>query len=247
MISVVLQMIFEWKGFKAYWMGKPNTVISIGRNDRFYATTIKTIKSNFGSPVVVSFLKLKSVLDLPEVTNENRAGLRAFHQQLKSVITWLNSMGDTFAINSIENATKAITKLPRYLRSKFYRDFKDAKLNNQSLNLTKFEIWLGNEVAELFNPISAIINHQEKQKWDFHKNSHHLVKNNKSLPHVSSIGEGTPNDQPNILPSWLCSKDHKIAECNKFVTLSPGKCLRLVKINKLCFNYLSNSHMINCN
>ena len=143
------------------------TVMSIGRNGLFYATAMKTLKRNFGNPMVVSFLKLKSVLDLPQITNENRAGLRAFHQQLKSVITWLNSMGDTSAINSIENTPKAITRFPRFLRSKFYRDFKDAKWNNQSLNLTKFSTWLGNKVAELFNSISAIINHQKKTKTGF--------------------------------------------------------------------------------
>ena len=134
-------------------------VISIGRNGLFYAKEIKTLKSNFGNPMVVSFLKLKSVSNFPQITNENCAGLTALHEQLKSVITRLNSMGDTSAINSIENTTKAITRLPRYLRSKFYRYFKDAKLNNQSLNLTKFKIWLGNKVAELFNFISAITSH----------------------------------------------------------------------------------------
>ena len=72
-------------------------------------------------------------------------------------------MGDTSAINSIENTTKAITRLPGYLRSKFYRDSKDVKLNNQSLNLTTLEIWLGNKVAKLFNPISTIIDHKEKK------------------------------------------------------------------------------------
>ena len=185
------------------------TVISIDRNNLFFTTGMKTLESNFGNPMVVSFLKLKSVLDLPQITNENRAGLRAFHQQLKSVITWLNSMGDTSAINSIENTTKAITRLSTYLRSKFYSDFKDAKLNNQSLNLTKVETWLGNKVAELFNPISAIISHQEKQKRGFHKNSHHLEKDNKN-PYCTflALGEGTSNYQPNILQCWLCSKDH---------------------------------------
>ena len=224
------------------------TVISIGRNGLFYVTATKTLKSNFGNPIVVLFLKLKSVLDLPQNTNENRAGLRTFHQQLKSVITWLNSIGDTSAINLIENTTKAITRLPIYLRSKFYRDFKDAKLNNQSLNLTKFEIWLGNKVAQLFNLISAIIDHQEKQKRDFHKDSHHLERDNRNHYRMFlALGEGTSNYQPNILRCWLCSKDHKIAECNQFVTLSVDERLRLVKINKLCFNYLSNSHMIsNC-
>ena len=209
------------------------TVISIGRNGLFYATAMKTLKSNFGNSMVVSFLKLKSVLDHTQITNENRAGLRAFHQQLKSVITWLNSMGDTSAINSIENTTKAITRLPRYIRSKFYRDFKDAKLNNQSLNLTKFEIWLGNKVTELFNPISAIINHQEKQKQDFHKDSPHLEKDNRN-PYRTflALGDGTSNYQPNILRCWLCSKGHKIAECNQFVTLSVDERLRIVNYCK---------------
>ena len=77
-------------------------------------------------------------------------------------------MGDPSAINSIENTTKAITRLPRYLRSKFYRDFKDAKLNKQTLNLTTFKKWLGNKVDELFNPISTIIDHQEKHRKHFH-------------------------------------------------------------------------------
>ena len=150
--------------------------------------------------MVVPFLKLKSVLDSPQITNENRTGLRAFHQQLKSVITWLNSIGDTSSINSIENTTKTITRLPRYLRSKFYRDFKDAKLNNQSLNLTTFEIWLANKVAELFNPISTIIDHQEKQKRDFHKDLHRAEKDNRNPYRMFlALGEGTTNYQPNIL------------------------------------------------
>ena len=38
------------------------TVISSGRNGLFYATAMETLKSNFGNPMVVSFLKLKSVL-----------------------------------------------------------------------------------------------------------------------------------------------------------------------------------------
>ena len=165
------------------------TVMSIGRNGLFYATAMKTLKRNFGNPMVVSFLKLKSVLDLPQMTNENRAGLRAFHQQLTSVITWLNSMGDISAINSIENTPKAITRFPRFLRSKFYRDFKDAKWNNQSLNLTKFATWLGNKIAELFNSISAIINHQKKKKTGFSQRFTSPRKRyQKSLPHVSCIG-----------------------------------------------------------
>ena len=154
-------------------------------------------------------------------------------------------MGDISAINLIDT-TRAITRLPRFLRSKFFRDFKDAKLKNQSLSLTTFEIWLGNKVAELFNPRSAIIDHQEKQKRDFHKDSHRLERDNRNPYRMFlALAEGMPNYQSNILRCWLCSKDHKIAECNELVALSVNKRLRLVKVNKLCFNCLSNSHMIN--
>ena len=157
-------------------------------------------------------------------------------------------MGDTSAINSMENTAKAITRLPKFLRSKICRDFKDAKLNNQSLNLTTLEISLGNKIAELFNPISAIIEHEEKRKRDFRENSHRLERDNRNpLRTFLALEEGTLNYQPNILRCWLCSKDHKIAECNHFVTLSADECLRLVKIKKLSFNCLSISHMIsNC-
>ena len=83
----------------------------------------------------------------------------------------------------------------------------------------KLEIWLENKVAELFNPISAIINHEEKQKRDYHKDSHHLENDNRN-PYRTflALGEGTSNYQANILRYWLCSKDHKIAECNQFDT-----------------------------
>ena len=73
-------------------------------------------------------------------------------------------MGDTSAIDSIENTTKAITRPPRYLRSKFYRYFKYANLYSQSINLATFTISLENKVTEMLNLISAILDHQEKQK-----------------------------------------------------------------------------------
>ena len=49
-------------------------VISIGRNGLFYTTAMKMLKSNFGNSMIVSFVKLKSVLELPLITNKNRAG-----------------------------------------------------------------------------------------------------------------------------------------------------------------------------
>ena len=49
------------------------------------------------------------------------------------------------------------------------------------------------------------------------------------------------NHQLNTLRCWLCSKDHMIAECNQFVTLSVDDISESQQI-MFC---LSNSHMIN--
>ena len=167
-------------------------------------------------------------------------------------------MGDTSVTNSIENKTKAITSLSRYLRSKFYRDFKDAKLNNDggrchietspsicSANqqtdfymitasvmkeLRTFEICLGDE---LFNYMPGINDHQEKQRNNLHKDSYCPERDNRN-PYCTFLHWGsTVNFQPNILRCWLCSKDHMIVECNQFVTLSADERLRLLKFNKL--------------
>ena len=109
-------------------------------------------------------------------------------------------MDGNSAINSIENTTKAITSLLRYLIFKYYGDFKDTKWNNQYLLLIIFKIWLGNKVDELFNPISEIIDHQEKQREDFRKYSHCLERDDvNSYRMFLALGGDTSNYQPNIL------------------------------------------------
>ena len=84
-------------------------------------------------------------------------------------------------------------------------------MNNQSLNLTTFEIWLVNKGTELFNPISAIIDHQKNKKGLFKK----IHTTQKEIKEIPTAREGMSNNQPNLLQCWLYSKDHKIAEFNQ--------------------------------
>ena len=50
------------------------TVSSVGRNSIFYAAALKTLKRNFGNPQLVTFLKSKLVLDLPQISTDNHTG-----------------------------------------------------------------------------------------------------------------------------------------------------------------------------
>ena len=73
-------------------------------------------------------------------------------------------MGYNSVIQSFENVTKAVMRLPRFITSKFYQDFKDSTCNSNDLNLEHFEKWLAKRLTEMFNPIAAIIETRENTK-----------------------------------------------------------------------------------
>ena len=52
-------------------------------------------------------------------------------------------MGYDGALKSMENVTKAVMHLPKYLRQKFDCDFKIVNYNEREMNLEVFENWLG--------------------------------------------------------------------------------------------------------
>ena len=119
------------------------TVTSVGRSGIFYATALKTLKRNFENLQLITFLKLKSVLDLPQISSNNHTCLRSFHQQLKSLIAWLESVDNISSADSIENIPKAVIRLPKNLRSQFYKEFKENTFSNYHIKLKDFERWLG--------------------------------------------------------------------------------------------------------
>ena len=58
-------------------------VSSIGTNIIFYAAALKTLKREFGHPIVVANLKLKALFDQPQIHSRDRVALRNYYQQLK--------------------------------------------------------------------------------------------------------------------------------------------------------------------
>ena len=63
------------------------SIESVGTNGIFYAIALKYLKRRFGNPIVVSHLKLKSVLNLPQIPSFDRTVIRRYHQQIKSTNT----------------------------------------------------------------------------------------------------------------------------------------------------------------
>ena len=96
---------------------------------------------------MVSYLKLKDVLELPPIQHYDQNSLRNYHQKLKTTSTWLKTMAYDGALKSVENVTKVVMRLPKYIRQKFYRDFKIINYNERDMNLEILKIGWVNEYA----------------------------------------------------------------------------------------------------
>ena len=97
------------------------SVESIDCEGIFYATALKSSKRDFGNPVLVTHLKIKSIFDQPQIKSNDKIGLRKYHHQVKITNTWLLSMGYENPILSYENLSKAVTRLPNYLQTQFFK------------------------------------------------------------------------------------------------------------------------------
>ena len=93
-------------------------------------------------------MKLK-VLELPPIQHDDQNSLRNYHQKLKTIVTWLKTMGYDGTLKSMENASKAVMRLPKYLRQKFYHNFKIINYNEREMNVEIFENWLDERIYNM--------------------------------------------------------------------------------------------------
>ena len=123
--------------------GETKRVIeTIGNAGRFYPTALKTLKLDFGNPFLISHANLKLLFDQPKIKSADSISLRGFHQQLKINNAWLLSVGYCTPILSNDNLTKAIMRLPSFLRRDFFKATKNSNMLDGSVNLITLENWL---------------------------------------------------------------------------------------------------------
>ena len=224
---------------------------SIGISGLFYATALKTLKRDFGNPAVVSHLKLKSILDKPQIASNDRISLRQYQQQLKSTITWLKSIGYTSYLSSTDVLTRAVMRLPIHLRQSFFKTSRKHNFTEGETTLMEFESWLSDKLLEYFNPIANLISsHEEESKLRKKPNIKELIKTNYQHQSMVTSPENNfiPSEKVRVscssakLKCWLCSQNHRLQDCNQFLSESTAKRKDTVIKLKLCWNCLSNNH-----
>ncbi|XP_066916601.1 uncharacterized protein [Clytia hemisphaerica] len=204
-----------------------SSIESIGTNSIFYATALKALKRDYGNPYVIAHLKLKEMFDRPQITITDHEGLRNFYQQLKTAMAWFESIGNS-SYNNPETVAKAVSIIPIQHKFRFFNRY-----GNDQPKLTDLYVfvnWLECIVKELFNPIAMIISDEKTSKSPKDKESRNPKFRN------NFVGRQ--------FKCWLCSKDHKISKCPKILNASTDDRQKIVREKGLCFNCLSNNHLI---
>ena len=127
----------------------------------------------------------------------------------------------TSTLTSIENITKAVQRLPNYLRQTFYKHTGEI-METGVISLLELDLWLGIRMKELFNPIVDIIVSQGP--------------NRKKDP-LKVINAGHISEREEV-KCWFCFKKHKVTPCEDFISSSINVKNEFVKANKLCWNCL---------
>ena len=164
--------------------------------------------------------------------------------------SWLTSTGYLFStINSTENVTKALMRLPKNLRTSYYISFDDTNFNENNINLISFERWLANQMHFSLNLIATHAESTIRAKGSGNQgNKSNKLKHDNKNHHLNANSCQSQSGRPHIvdkkLRCWRCRDSHKISDCNVLKATPVDDRRELVKKNKLCFNCLSSDHMI---
>ena len=119
-------------------------------------------------------------------------------------------MGYLFSLNSTEHLTKAVKRLPNFLRHSFYKYCNPIKHSNKNIyTLKELEKWRENKMQQFFNPVANILaTSDENKRGDkplFARNNHSSTSN------ISKM------------ICWYCLKDHKLTVYERFISLNLSK------------------------
>ena len=233
--------------------GKAKRLIEAnGHNGIFYATVLKSLKRDFGNPVIVSHLRIQPLLDQPQIKPNDKIGLRHYHQQVKITSTWLLFTGYKTPIISYEKLSKAVARLPKYFRTQFLKATCDCDLTDGTINPLSFKVWLEKRVKDLFNPLAETISLQDAKSSKHQHIKDQLIKNPYKI-HTNHINKESKLDEKEDqskkqmenqqkMNCWLCKQKHRLMDCPQFKDKSVEERIDFATEEKLCKNCFLKGH-----
>ena len=165
-------------------------------------------------------------------------------------------MGYGRMLKFLENVTKAVMHLPKYLQQKFCCDFKIVNYSHKEKVLEIFKNWFDEEIYYMNNPLALIVETEIKRKQQANKDHQKTTKDKhqrfpnehcRSFAITTNMEEDRNEESKKSIRCWLCHKSHKVSDFRTLRNMSVQERRETVKCKRLYFNCLLNTHQItNC-
>lgn len=193
------------------------------------------LKDRFGRPYHVVKACVDSMTKGPTINPSDHQALQRFADEVQANYDTLAAMGYLSEINT-DNLGKILSRLPKGIQGKFVERLNS--LERQGQVMPSFE-----DVVDFLRDRAHVVNHPFLSQ-----SSQPISKLQEKQPikstYVKSSTFVTTTTTPTKEPCLVCSKDHRLYQCDAFKAKSSRERTELVKNNRLCFNCLSSNHHV---
>jgi hypothetical protein len=248
-----LHRLLEYCKGKAEKMLRPCSLMT---PDIGYVKARQLLKDRFGNYHKISEAWVRKVTEGGPIKPNSSDALQDLADDVRGCIEALRAMNKIDDIDSRGGMLKILSRMPMYLQSRWRRNAVDMLDRTGSYpNIEEFAKFLERVAREMNDPVFGVVQYHEKTKTSnrnkgssFHVQASSLNGSERSGGvRAKEFSSGKQNNAQGehkgrtnyVLPRcYVCSGDHGIRNCTRFVAMSGQKRLEFLKANRLWFNCL---------
>ena len=197
---------------------------------------LKVLEDRFGRPYHVVKACVEAMTKGPVIQPNDKQALLHFADMVRANYDTLDAMGYLSEMNT-NNLEKLISRLPKWMQSKFVEHL--SKLERKGQTLPSFK-----GVVEFLRDRADIVNHpflSRSSSEIITTNARPTTTGPKARPALPRLSSFATSSTSKVQECELCSKPHRLYHCNVFKSKSTKERNDFVKSKHLCFNCLSST------
>ena len=197
------------------------------------AKALQILEDRFGRPFHVEKACVDSMTKGPPINATDHQALQRFADEVRANYDTLASMGFLPEVNT-DSMEKILSRLPRGVQGKFVEHLHKLERTGQVMPSFK-------DVVDFLRDRAHVANHpflsQSSQSTTKPPIKQPIKPTYKSSTFTTSTATAAGSCP-------MCSKDHRLYQCDAFKSKNPRERADFVKSNRLCFNCLSSKHHV---
>ena len=234
-------------------------VRGLGYSGRNYAQALKELKNAFGHRVRVARAYLDTV-STGSIIPGDASALRQFYVSIRDCVITLQQLHYSSDLYSSDILLKTAKRLPQDKVAKWNFHVRNISRTREP-NLIDLLNWLKDHVDAAYSPYAVEINKVTKK---FTNNGYSNPKQGKRMTlnttvqhtqsqstptykHATTENQHKSSKESKLSTCPICSGEHSIYKCTKFLNMDIEERHKQVKQKKLCYNCLRTDHICsNC-